>query len=361
MEAVSRSADARRFLVVRLGAIGDALRVLPAVRRLRLEQPAATIAWAVEHWVHPVLAGNPNVDRFHVLDRAALRAGPRRALPEIVRFLRELRAGEYEVVLDFHGRLKSGLVAWGSGAPTRIGYSRRDSSEGNHLFSNVRVELEDPWENRVLRFLHLLRPLGIEASFDARDTGLWLPPDTVEWARRCYEEGGRPLLAVYPGTSRHQADYHRWPAGKWVALLTRLGAEDISTMVFWGPDEADHARAIAAAVPAGCRLAPATTLREMMAMLACFRAFVGSNTAAMHMAWLQGVPTAAFVGPAHPRTDAPLPEVPARHLWAGEHFIAGRRKRHQMDVVQAVSVETVRTAVHELLASEPVSQCASDQ
>ena len=67
-------ANARRILVMRLGAIGDCLRVLPAVARIRRERPDAEIGWAVEHWVLPALKGNPLVDRFHVLNRKADKA-----------------------------------------------------------------------------------------------------------------------------------------------------------------------------------------------------------------------------------------------------------------------------------------------
>lgn len=339
-----------RILVVRLGAIGDALRVLPAVRRLRIERPEATLAWAVEDWVYPLLAGNPNIDRFHVLSRGALRSSSRQALREMARFTREVRGARYTTTLDFHGRLKSGLVTRASGAPVRIGYVRGQCTEGNQLFTNVHVSLDDPLENRVLRFLHLLRPLGIDAAFDPRETGVWLHADIIAGAHAWYEKSGRPMVAAYPGTSRYQAGYHRWPAEKWVDLLGQLGAAGITSTVFWGPDEADDARAIVAAVPRGARLAPSTTLIEMMAMLARHGAFIGSNTAAMHMAWLQGVPTAVFVGPADPRTDAPLPPVPARILRASEHVASGRSKRHQADVVRAVDVSQARRAVEELLA-----------
>jgi heptosyltransferase-1 len=130
---------ARRILVMRLGAIGDCLRVLPAVARLRKARPDAEIGWAVEHWVLPALKGNPLVDRFHVLDRRELKAGASRALAEIRRFTREVKAHDYEVLLEFHGRLKSGLLSWLSGVPVRIGYARGQESEGNFLFTNVKV------------------------------------------------------------------------------------------------------------------------------------------------------------------------------------------------------------------------------
>ncbi|MEO2136655.1 MAG: hypothetical protein ABGY28_04240, partial [bacterium] len=91
-----------RILVIRLGAVGDCLRMCPAIKRLREARPAATVAWAVEDRVLSVLEGHPAVDRFHVLRRSELTAGVGRAWAEIKRFRRELRAGRYEVVIDFH-------------------------------------------------------------------------------------------------------------------------------------------------------------------------------------------------------------------------------------------------------------------
>jgi ADP-heptose:LPS heptosyltransferase len=300
-------------LVVRFGAIGDALRVLPAVRRLHVAKPDVSIGWAVEQWVLPVLAGNPNVDRFHVLDRRELRAGPVRALREVARLRREIRSVGYDTVLDFHGRFKSGVASFLSGAATRIGYARGDSTEGNHLFNNVHVHLDDRWENRVLRFLHLLEPLGIDTSFDESDVGIHVPDEQREWARSSYERCGQPTIAAYPGTSSKRAQ-ERWPLEKWIELLRRLGEEGLQSILFWGPDEKDLCARLREAAGPACVLAPPTTLPQMMAMIACCGVFIGSDTAAMHMAWLQGVPTAVFTSLKPAKTFAPLPPCPYRVL-----------------------------------------------
>ncbi len=342
--------DGERFLVVRLGAIGDCLRVLPAVRRLRRDRPGAVIGWAVEDWAYPVIAGNPNVDRFHVLRRRRLWSGVRPALAEIHRFLSELRGEQYNVVLDFHGRLKSGLVSRLSGARQRIGYSRRDASEGNHLFNNLYVKLDDPWENRVLRFLRLLAPLEIDSSYNPEDLGLYIHPDVRIAAYGWYDAQRRPELAIYPGSSRRRS-HERWPARKWVELLRRAGRENISSVVFWGPAEHAVAEAIVSNAGPHCALAPPTTLPEMMAMIGCFRTFVGSETGAMHMAWMQGVPTAVFVGGRPPRNSTPLAPVPSYVLRAQEyvdHELSFSRQPEE--VVSAVPVGEAMEAIEQLLA-----------
>ena len=349
------SEDAQSFLIVRLGAIGDVLRTLPAVTRLRQARPKVTIAWAVEQWVYPVLAGNPNIDRFHLLDRRELRAGAARAWNETRRFLGEIRRCRYDVALDFHGRLKSGAVSYFSGAPRRIGYVRGQCTEGNYLFTNERVRLENPLENRVLRFLKLLSPLNIDASYDPRENGLYLCPEVKVRASEWYEKLNCPVLAVYPGSSRRQAAYHRWPKDKWIDLLTRLSSEGVRSVVFWGPDEESLACEIVESAGSGCILAPQTSLPEMAAMLGNFQVFLGSNTAAMHMSWLQGVPTAVFVGPALADTDSPLPPVPFRVLRAGNYFRTGVSKRYQPQVTREVPVEEALQALRELLAEADLS------
>jgi len=341
----------RRLLVLRLGAIGDVLRVLPAVRKLRRSIYDVRIGWAVESGAYPIVAGNPNVDVFHVIDRRALDGSPRRALREIRRVLGEIRREDYDVVLDFHGRLKSGILSRLSGVPQRIGFSRADATEGNHLFNNIHVRLADTWENRVLRFLHLLAPLGIDTSYDPSDTGFYLDPEVRRVAAAWYVSVGEPPVIAYPGTSAPRRR-ERWPETKWIELLRRLGREGIRSVVFWGPEEAALCAHIAEASGPACTLAPATTLPEMMAMIGCFSTYIGCDTAAMHMAWLQGVPTGVFCGTKPPRTAAPLPPVPCYVLRAEDYLLRGQPPRRQPpELVTAVPVGEAFEAVEQLLSA----------
>ena len=340
----------KRILLIRLGAIGDVLRVLPAARRLRVAEPDAEIGWLIEDWAYPVVSGHPAIDRFHILDRSALNRGPRVALAEIRRVVSDARSRDYEVSLDFHGRAKSGVLARMIGAPMRVGFARGDSTEWNHLSTNVHVRLADRWENRVLRFLHLLGALDIDTHYDPLDPGLYANPETRRSSTAWYEANGAPQVVCYPGTSAARVR-ERWPEHKWVDLLKRLAKQGRRSVVMWGPAEQALAERIVDAVGEDCLLAPATTLPEMMALVGCFAVFVGSDTAAMHMAWLQGVPTVTFVGPKPPRTVAPLAPVLSRVLRADEYYVEGLKPSRQADeVVTEVPVGEAFEGVMELLA-----------
>ncbi len=350
--------EANRILIVRLGAIGDVLRVLPAVRRLRSARPHIEIGWLIEDWAYPVVAGHPAVDRFHVVNRAAMRGGIRAGAREIRRVVADARAPGYDVSLDFHGRAKSGILGRLIGCPARVGYARGDSTEWNHRFTNVHVRLADRWENRVLRFLHLLGALDIDTHYDPMDHGVYLDPETRRAASAWYVAAGSPEVVCYPGTSAVRSD-ERWPERKWVDLIKRLGKQGIRTAIAWGPAEQELAQRIAGQAGKTCTLVPPTTLPEMMALVACFQTFIGSDTAAMHMAWMQGVPTATFAGPKPPRTAAPLAPVPSRILCADEYYAEGRAPgRQSRELVTAVPVGEAMEGVLELLTASRGAQGA---
>ena len=135
-----------RVLAVRLSAIGDVVRTLPAVMALRRALPDAHLAWLVEDVAAGALAGHPDINALRVIPRRRWRQGLRSArtapatLREIIRFVRELRAESFDWVVDFHGILKSGLWSRATGAPLRIGYEAAGnrgwgSREGNRFFT----------------------------------------------------------------------------------------------------------------------------------------------------------------------------------------------------------------------------------
>jgi ADP-heptose:LPS heptosyltransferase len=72
----------------------------------------------------------------------------------------------------------------------------------------------------------------------------------------------------------------------------------------------------------------------------------------MHMAWMQGVPTAVFVGGRPPRNSTPLAPVPSYVLRAQEYvdYTVGYNRQPD-EVVSAVPVGEAMEAIEQLLAA----------
>ncbi len=317
--------------------------MLPAVSLLRRAYPAAEIDWAVGDLAAPLLEGHPAIAQLHVVRRHRMKAGLLSACSELHRVGRELEARRFDVAIDFHTRLKTGYLARASGAPMRIGFDRASGTEANFLFTNCHVRLEDRYENRVTRFARLLAPLGVGMDLPADSRGLWLAAGEIEAARTLHAAAGSPPVAIFAGTSVSRAD-DRWPVARWKEVVRRLGEEGLPVMVVWGPGDEDAARQIAAGSPSAT-VAPPTSLRGMMALLGCFDLYVGANTAALHMAWMQGVASVVLVGGRPHRTDRPLAPVPSAMLSAGgsepERKLRGEAARR---AVEGIGIEEVMAA-----------------
>ena len=123
----NRAPTSGRVLIVLTGAIGDVIRALPLLGRLRRAWPDAYIGWAVEPKSEPILRGHPWVDKLIVYDR---NNAPWTFIP----FLRGIRSEHFNLVLDLQRHLKSGLISIVSGACERLGFAPANSKEFNYLF-----------------------------------------------------------------------------------------------------------------------------------------------------------------------------------------------------------------------------------
>ena len=128
-----------RVLVIRLGALGDVVRTLPALHRIRTTFPGVHLAWIVEDLSRDLLVGHPEIDEVIRFPRQELRkemGRPGRLAKGIAALSHELRDRRFTVAIDFQGSFKSGLLAILSGAPRRVGIAPGHSRELSFLFTN---------------------------------------------------------------------------------------------------------------------------------------------------------------------------------------------------------------------------------
>src|SRR4030067_3450220 len=160
--------DYKKILILRLSAVGDIIRTLPAVKAIKAKFPSASITWIVEEPSKPLIESQPEIDEVILFPRKRWSEGLKsvkgwwKTAREAQKFIFSLREKRLDLVLDFHGILKTGLLSFLSGSPRRIGFDRRSTKEGNFLFSNVKVKLPKERISRFQRNLALLKGVGLE-------------------------------------------------------------------------------------------------------------------------------------------------------------------------------------------------------
>ena len=330
---------------MRLGALGDVVRTLPAVSSLRAGYPGAHIAWLVEPRAAGAVQGQPWVDEVIEFPRPALVALLRglrwgAAWREFMAFARRLRSRRFELVVDFHSLARSALLARLSGAPRRVGYARPFGRELSYWLATDRARLAPVRISRFERNAGLVRYLGVEAA--PSPTPLRVDPATRARAEAELAAGPRPL-ALHPGSS-DATPHKRWSVEGFAQLARALSEErGIPSVVTWGParDDRRAAEAVVAAARGAARLAPPTPeLGDLAALLAACRLYVGGDTGPMHAASLVGTPVVQLLGPTDSIENAPWPETPCRTVRA-------RSEAHADGM--AIEPEAVLDAVRKLL------------
>jgi len=344
------------ILVLRLGAMGDIVRTLPAVRLLRSGLPHARIHWvAWEPWTE-ILRDHADLDGVVGLRRSELRGLARspltwpalfRAVGTVASEVRALRPG---LVLDFHGDFRTGLLGLVSGAPVRLGYGGHQQKEGNRLFTNLHVPSGDRRTPRLERNLDLVAALGLPVR-PVQDAGIAISPADESAARaivRSLVAEGEPYAVLNPGASRRQA-YKKPPAPLFAAAAAALAARNIRPIVVYGPGEEADAERVVTGSNGAARRAPATTLKSLAALLRGARVFVGGDSGPLHLACGVSCPVVGLYGPTDPVVNAPW-NVPFVALTRPHSTHTGIKSKDRIaEGFDGLSREAVEAAVDEIL------------
>lgn len=303
----------KNILVVRLGAMGDIVHVIPAVKNLRTAFPSASISWLVEDKQKDLVESIPGIDEVIVFPRKQWQATlkyPQQYLTlmrELPSFLKKLRNKKYDIALDFHGNFKSGILTHLSGAKTRIGFPKGYCKEFNFIFSNVRVAPPQKKMNRIDKYLSLLQGIGIKADYQQ-------PAFSIPDADRLYIDHfirqnslyQRPVAIIHPGTSVF-GKFKRWQAKNYAILADRL-IEDLNYTVVltWGNLEYPIVEEIVSLMCHKATIACKTSsTKQLIALLKHAKLFIGSDTGPTHIASCLEIPTVAIFGPKDPAIYAP--------------------------------------------------------
>lgn len=136
-----------KILVVKTSALGDIIHTFPTIAFLRQKFPAAQIDWVVEAPFAELVESHPLIDRVLLVETKQWRKG--RSLESFFAFRRNLRQTSYDIVFDFQGNLKSGLITAMAKAKQKAGFGWKTVPEKpNLLFTNWRT---DPPKGKNIR------------------------------------------------------------------------------------------------------------------------------------------------------------------------------------------------------------------
>lgn len=349
--------DVGTILVVRLSARGDVAFASPLAGALRRHCPRAHIAWVAEDGSADVIRHNRHLDEVIVLRRSAWRRMLRKGrwgelAGSFTEFFGALRDRRFDVVIDVQGLLRSGLVAFLSGAPVRIGLGSR---EGSGCLMTAVVERGGDRRAISSEYRHLAEVLGLETDAFRME----IPRGRRELAaveRVIEDEGlGSGFAVVCPFTTK---PWKHWLEERWSSLIAAIRVRaGLGVVVLGGPDDrpamdrilSGMAEEVPRAGPAVAPLADLvgrTTLGEAAAVVSRCSVLAGVDTGLSHMAHAYGRPAVLIFGSNTPYLTPPGPMATILHSGRGCSPCRGKLTcGGRIDCMTDISVEEAFAAV----------------
>lgn len=349
-----------RLLVIRLSAIGDVAVTANVVYALKRAMPDVEIDWLVEEEAASLVEAFPFVEEVLSLRRRryvrSLLCNPARlfTLPlATVSMVRRIRRGGHDVLLDFQGNFRSGMLSLLSGAKKRVGFSAGRVYEASHIFYTIKVRLPKNPLHRIERMSRLASKvtegLPVEMCRVPMDFG---EGDRVVVERFFYEQRAfsKPVVVVHPGVSRF-GEFKRWSLARF-ARLSRLLASELGLFVVitWAGDEWFYALKMVKESGGDVVVAPELkNLKQLAYLLSRASLFISGDTGPLHIAALLQTPSVALFGPKDPEVYRPWNNNAVVVRGDVECSPCNRRRCAERKCMDAVSVEMVFEAAEKLL------------
>jgi len=335
---------APRFLIVRLGSLGDVIHAIPAVAALKRRYPGGTIDWVVDPRYADLVRLVTVVGSVYPFD-------PRGALSALTAWRRlraeAVRGNEYDAVVDLQGLLKSAVLARSVGARRTIGFSRRHLREPMARF--FYSETVDPGDaaHVIQQGIGLMRAVGVDDPSIAFPIAVPRSDAADAVAARVGSSG---YVLINPGAAWPNK---RWPPARFGALAAAIRERrGLRSVVLWGPGEEAAASSVVAASGGAAEQAPATSITDILAIAIGASLMVSGDTGPLHIAGAVGTPIVALFGPTRAERNGPWSPADISISRIDQcvcHY--ERRCRRAQPCIDDISVDDVVAAVERRVAA----------
>jgi lipopolysaccharide heptosyltransferase I len=282
-----------RFLVVRLGSLGDIVHAFPAVAALRESFPKADIVWLTHpRWTALVESCELATEIWEVETRA---------YDSVRNALARIRKRQFTTAIDYQGLWKSAALPFLGRVPRRIGFSSHSIREfGVPLLYTDRVHS---------RRAHIIEQNGELSQRAGARNGvaaflLSAPSLQEAFAPQLLSQFGvnRYIVLSPAGGWRSKC----WPPERYGALCQQIHANlGLPCVLNEGPGDEECIAAVNAASGDAAPIACNCSLHQLMALLRNGLCVVGGDTGPLHLAVALGTPVVALFGPTDPARNGP--------------------------------------------------------
>ncbi|WQT15710.1 lipopolysaccharide heptosyltransferase I [Helicobacter pylori] len=283
-----------KIAIVRLSALGDIIVGAVFLAAIKERFTDAQIEWFVDERFGAILEHSPYIDKLHPI---ALKSTLTTFNPlKIFKLFKNLRAYEYDIIIDMQGLVKSALITQMLKAPKKVGFDYASAREGLSAFfysQKVSIAYDEPILKRNFTLLSQALNLPkeeISQSLSSRFKVFSYQDSPKINALNLNQN--KPKILFVLETSKINKTY---PTERFKELA--LALENFQICLLWHADE-DKATTLYYSLKNQCDvlLLPKLTLNEVKALLFKMDVIIGGDTGITHLAWALQKPSITLYG-----------------------------------------------------------------
>jgi len=294
----------RNILFIKLAAIGDAILLIPTLRKLRSSYPHAKITFMCSDVNKAIVEKIPFIDSIINCEVHSFLTHPL----HFYRFIKNLRKTNYDIVIDAGQweRINSLIVTFSKRAYS-IGFKTK--GQWKHVVNDAIVE-HSRTKHELENFMDLLIPLGIVPvtgiyKFDELQLEFFLKPEHRKLRDNFWKEHNllkRTVICFHPGCGENGKP-REWNVENYIRLGNKISEYDRDIrIILTGTKFERHLCDNINAELRGITINTAGeyTLEETAALIERSKMMICSNTGILHVSACVGTLTIGLHGPTNP-------------------------------------------------------------
>ncbi len=339
----------KNILLIKLRYLGDVVLCTPLLPLVRKRFPGAKITFLVNPGAAEVLEGNPYLDAVWEL--------PRQSWWQQLKFIQQIRAIDFDVVIDLTDGDRSAFLAWVTGAPVRLGYNREKRWRGK-FYTQV---LPPEYGTMHMVDYHGQALVGLGIHESVGEPEVFVRSEASQSGKDIMSQvssNGQPIVLLHP-TARYENK--TWSLERFSQIADWLSEQGIRVALIGSPQDILIGKKILnLTTHKPENLMGKTSLSQLAALMKRSQLLIGNDGGPMHLAAAVGCPVVGLFGPTDPAVWGPRGSK-VKVIYKGldcEKCFYTECLRGEESCLRQISVEEVCQAAQDLLpflAKEGVS------
>ena len=275
-----------KIAILKLSALGDIVNTIIVLQFIKKFYPTSKIDWIVERRFKGILENNPHIHKIHPINLN--KAKKNKSLKLLYEELSSLKKfGEYDLVIDFQGLIKTAIVAKLIKSKKIIGFDSRSIREklASYFYDEtVNIGYD---QNSILRNTQLAsRALDINISIN--DV---LSKDIFLFTESNLNLPEKPYVLFVIGSTWESRKY---PKDKFVKVANEIKKKCI---VIWGNEKEKNCANLISSQSKYVEVAPKLEIDDLKRLIGNSSLLIGNDTGPTHMSWALNIPSIMLFGP----------------------------------------------------------------